>query len=276
MKLQEAGEGSGTQVWNKRSMRIALLASGSEGNACLVETEDARVLIDAGLSCRETVSRLKSFGVEPQGLDALIITHEHSDHIKGAGPIARRYKVPVYANAGTFEKGSCRLGKLPDRRVVNTGESIDVRGLRIETFTKCHDAADPMGLVLSKNGAKVGFATDLGRSTRLVEDRLSKCQALILEFNYDKVMLATGPYPPFLKKRINGPDGHLSNVQAGELLRSLAHSELRFVVLAHLSKKNNEVEKAYAEAENALDSIGSQDTVVLVSGQDAAGPLLEL
>ena len=207
-------------------MRFSVLASGSSGNTCYVETDETRVLIDAGLSCRETVKRLELIGVNPQELDALILTHEHHDHIKGAGPIVRRFDIPLYLNTATLRKGMKTLGDVRRPVPVNTGQTISVKDLFIETFTKCHDAADPMGIVFSSNGVRVGIVTDMGRSTRLVEDRLRGCQALIIEFNHDQDMLEQGPYPLDLKKRIKGQDGHLSNLQAGDLLRALCHADL--------------------------------------------------
>ncbi|MBW1773317.1 MAG: MBL fold metallo-hydrolase [Deltaproteobacteria bacterium] len=257
-------------------MRFSVLASGSSGNTCYVETDEARVLIDAGLSCRETVKRLELIGVDPRELDALILTHEHQDHIKGAGPIVRRFDIPLYLNPATLRRGMKTLGKVSRPVPVNTGQTISVKDLFIETFTKCHDAADPMGIVFSSNGIRVGIVTDMGRSTRLVEDRLRGCQALIIEFNHDQDMLEQGPYPLDLKRRIKGRDGHLSNLQAGDLLRALCHADLRAVILAHLSKENNEVQRAVEVAEKVLLQRGQHHTDIMVSSQDIPLPLVTL
>ena len=204
----------------RRLIRFSVLASGSSGNACYIESANARILIDAGLSARELERRLEQVGVAPSSLDALVVTHEHSDHIKGAGPLARRYGLPLYINQKTLESGCKALGKLPLPVIIRTGQTLTIKDLDVETFTKCHDAADPVGVVLSLNGVRIGMATDLGRSTRLIEDRLKGCQALIIEFNHDPVMLEQGPYPPHLKQRIKGRDGHLSNEQACDLLKA--------------------------------------------------------
>ena len=267
----------------KSVMRFCLLASGSKGNSCYVETDKARILVDAGLSCRETVRRLEQVGVPAEGLDALIITHEHTDHIKGAGPLVRRFGLPLYINKKTLEKGLKTLGKLPSPVVIESGQTFAIKDLIFETFTKCHDAADPVGLILSRrdvsstsNGKRIGLATDLGRSTRLVEDRLKGCNALIMEFNYDQEMLDLGPYPLDLKRRIKGQDGHLSNRQAGDLLGALSHDDLKFVVLAHLSETNNDPDKAHEEAIKALKKSGHDHVSVLISRQDEPGPLIEL
>lgn len=260
----------------KSLIRFSVLASGSKGNACYVETENARILIDAGLSALETKRRLAQLGIACSRLDALVITHEHSDHIKGAGPLARQYDLPIYLNQGTLEKSSKRLGRLPRIAAIQTGSSLTINDLKIETFTKCHDAADPVGIVLSLNGTKIGMATDLGRSTRLIEDRLKGCQALILEFNHDPRMLEEGPYPRFLKQRIKGRDGHLSNEQAGDLLGAVCHGNLKQVVLAHISDKNNHPDKAYGRAEDVLKRQGLGKTEITISRQNKSGPMIEV
>jgi phosphoribosyl 1,2-cyclic phosphodiesterase len=260
----------------KRRLRFSVIASGSGGNACYVETGKTRFLVDVGLSCREMERRLAAVGVSPHGLDGIVLTHEHLDHIRGVGPMARRYGLPVYLNAGTLRNGQKVLGRLPEVRLMETGESIVINDLVIETFTKCHDAGDPMGVILGSDGVRVGLATDLGRSTRLVEERLKGCQALILEFNHDPDMLDQGPYPLYLKRRIKGPDGHLSNREGGELLRTLAHVGLKMVVLAHLSGTNNLPEKAREGAALILGACGLRTTVLWVAQQDAPGPMMEL
>lgn len=257
-------------------MRFSVLASGSTGNACYVESAQSRVLIDAGLSCREIIRRLESIKVDPKSLDALILTHEHSDHIKGAGPLARRFDLPVYGNGSTLKRGNRILGDLSKPVTIHTGQAIPIRDLLIETFTKCHDAVDPMGLVISSNGAKLGMVTDLGRSTNLVEEHLKGCQALIIEFNHDEQMLAEGPYPLDLKRRIKGPDGHLSNHQAGELIKMLFHDDLKYVVPAHLSETNNLPEKALQEVKTVLQGPGMENIKIVLSYQDHPMPIVEL
>jgi phosphoribosyl 1,2-cyclic phosphodiesterase len=257
-------------------MRFSVLASGSAGNACYVESAHSKVLIDAGISCREIIRRLDVIGVNPEKLDALILTHEHSDHIKGAGPLSRRFDLPVYGNGSTFKRGVKTLGGLTKPVTIHTGQSIPIHDLIVETFTKCHDAADPMGLVISSNGVRLGLATDLGRSTQLVEDRLRGCQALIIEFNHDEKMLEDGPYPLELKKRIKGADGHLSNYQAGELVKTVFHEDLRVVVAAHLSETNNLPEKALKEVEKALMGGETGNIRIVLSHQDYPLPMVDL
>ena len=257
-------------------MKFCVLASGSSGNACYVETDNARVLIDAGLSGREIERRLELVEKDASKLTALIVTHEHSDHIKGAGVLSRRYDVPIYMNRKTFESGRHALGKKLRAEIIQTGRLLEIEDLKVETFTKCHDAADPVGLVLSLNGVRLGVVTDLGKSTRLVEDRLQGCHGLVIEFNHDPEMLDTGPYPLYLKQRIKGRDGHLSNEQGGDLLRKICHQNLEKVVLAHLSEQNNHPEKAHQQAVEVLVQCGLDQTDIWVSRQDEPGPVFEL
>lgn len=257
-------------------MRFSVLASGSGGNACYVETAHSRVLIDAGLSCRELIRRLELVEVSPNTLDALIITHEHVDHVKGAGPLARFLDIPIYINSHTLRKGNRIFGNISRPVAIHTGQTLTINDLVVETFTKCHDAVDPMGLILSSDGVRVGLVTDLGRSTRLVEDRLRNCHTLIIEFNHDPRMLEDGPYPWDLKKRIKGPEGHLSNQQAGELLKAVAHEDLRMVILAHLSQTNNHTQKAFQEAQDVLKTCGLNRTRILISRQDYPISMVEL
>jgi len=261
---------------HKRLMRFSVLASGSSGNACYVETKNAKILVDAGLSGREIERRLECVGRSAENLDAIVVTHEHLDHIKGAGVLARRYDLPVYINQKTLECSLKTLGKLPLTEIVQTGQTLTIKDIRVETFTKCHDAADPVGLVLSRNGIRIGVITDLGKSTRLVEDRLKGCQALIVEFNHDPDLLDNGPYPLYLKQRIKGNDGHLSNEQAGELIRAVSHNKLKKIVLAHVSEKNNHPDIAYRQATAVLRNCGLNQTDVSISSQDETGPLMDL
>lgn len=235
-------------------MRFSVLASGSRGNACWVETDQTKLLIDAGLSCSECIKRIRAVGLDPGRLDGILITHEHIDHIRGAGVLARRLRIPVYLNSATMRKGLAGLGNIARPVMIRTGQPLMVKDLMVETFTKCHDAADPMGIIMSCRGVRLGLITDLGRSTPVVETRLKGCHGLIIEFNHDERMLEEGPYPLEIKRRIRGPDGHLSNSQAKALLKALSHQDLAVVVPAHLSEKNNLPEKALKMCLGALKS----------------------
>jgi phosphoribosyl 1,2-cyclic phosphodiesterase len=220
--------------------------------------------------------RLEWVGVDPESLDGLIITHEHTDHVKGAGALARRLDLPVYINAPTMRRSMRVLGSIPRPVTIHTGQTITIHDLWIETFTKCHDAADPIGLVVSSAGVRLGLMTDLGRSTGVVEERLRGCHALIIESNHDVGMLEEGPYPLELKRRIKGPDGHLSNGQAAALLADVCHDDLNYVVLAHLSAINNTPEKAMNAVTRALSDCGLHTTKILISHQDAPLPMIQL
>ena len=257
-------------------MRFSVLASGSRGNACYIETDNTNILIDAGLSCRETLRRLDMINVRVDRFDALVITHKHHDHIKGAGPISRKFNIPLLLNRATLIQGIRALGNISTTITLQTGNSITINDIVIDTFTKCHDAADPMGMIISSNGARLGIITDLGRSTRLIADRLKECDAILIEFNHDTEMLDEGTYPPYLKRRIKGDEGHLSNQQAGELLQDIAHKGLKQIILAHISEKNNLPEKALEAAKKALTEIGMDRISIYVSSQDEPSPLIEI
>jgi phosphoribosyl 1,2-cyclic phosphodiesterase len=220
--------------------------------------------------------RLELVHVDPKAPEALVITHEHVDHMRGAGPLARLLDIPVYINSSTFRKSLKILGNLSKPMAIHTGQTITIKDLAIETFTKCHDTADPMGLVLSSDGARLGLITDLGRSTQVIEDRLRGCHALIIEFNHDQRMLEDGPYPWEVKRRIKGSEGHLSNRQAGELLAAVAHKDLGLVILAHLSRVNNNELSALKEAKDALTRRGLKNTKIVISRQDYPLSMAEL
>ena len=222
------------------------MASGSKGNAIWIEAGETRLLVDAGLSCRELERRMVQAGLKPGRLTGVLVSHEHRDHVAGVGALARRYRLPVYMNRATL--GACRdqLGKLQVRHF-KTGEGFELDGLAIRPFSVSHDAADPVGFTFIFEGLKLGLATDLGVVTNLVKDHLKSCQALILEANHDPRMLLDGPYPWELKRRVQGRHGHLSNPDAAKALAEVKHAGLLRVVLAHLSETNNLPDKALAE-----------------------------
>jgi phosphoribosyl 1,2-cyclic phosphodiesterase len=257
-------------------MKFSILASGSKGNACYIETQNTRLLIDAGISCLQIEKRLERIGKNASDLDAIFITHEHIDHIRGVGPLSRRYNIPLYLNQKTYKNGIKTFGDVFCPVIIQTGNLHHINDLYIETFTKCHDAGDPLALKVSFNGISIGIATDLGKSTKLIEDRLRGCHALIIEFNHDQRMLDEGPYPLKLIRRIRGQDGHLSNQQAGRLLENIISDTTKYIVLAHLSEINNNPEKAYLAAVNALKKTGLKNTSLFLALQDEPGPLLDI
>lgn len=216
-----------------------LLASGSKGNSVLVSTGKTSVLLDAGLSGKELVSRLARTSVSADKLDALLISHEHQDHVLGAGPLSRRFNLPVYLSRGTMDNLPPKVGRFPHTHLFQLGVPFAIGDLRIQPFAISHDAGEPSGFVMEHGGVRLGVCTDLGVATNLVKTRLQGCQGLVIEANHDVARLMDGPYPPPLKQRIRSRHGHLSNSEACELLEELHHSDLKAVVFAHLSEVNN-------------------------------------
>jgi phosphoribosyl 1,2-cyclic phosphodiesterase len=231
---------------------VCVLASGSRGNCIYIASEAGALLIDAGLSGREIEKRLRQRDLDPGRLTAILVSHEHTDHVRGVGVLARRYQLPVYLTALTHQAAGNALGRLPARRYFRPGIGFTVADFEIRPFALSHDAADPVGFTLACNGSRLGLATDLGVVTGLVEERLKGCDFLVIEANHDMDMLTNGPYPWHLKQRIRGRNGHLSNGATGELLSKLAHPNLRQIVLGHLSETNNAPHLARQAAEAAL------------------------
>lgn len=228
------------------SLSIAALGSGSGGNAFLVESEDARVLVDAGFSGRELARRLEALRVAPEELDAVVVTHEHRDHTCGAGIGARRWGWTLYMNGPTRRGCVTLLRGDEDVRPLPPGPGLRIGSLSLEPVGTCHDAAEPVALTVRdvRSGLKLGVATDLGRATSPVRDALRGCAFLVLEANHDERLLRDGPYPWGVKQRIGGSRGHLSNRLAAHLARELAHSRLAGILLAHLSSECNEPARA--------------------------------
>lgn len=234
-------------------MRVCLLASGSKGNSIFVEAGASKVLIDAGLSASELLRRLALIGVAADELDAILISHEHTDHIRGAGTLARKLKIPLLVNYPTCHASAASIGKT---EVVEfeSGYPFTFNDLLIDPFVITHDASDPVGFLIECSEGKMGMATDLGIATRLVKEKLKGCRALVLEFNHDEELLVNGPYPWPLKQRIKSRHGHLSNSESAELLDCVLHAELEGVFLAHLSEVNNDPAIALDAARNIVMS----------------------
>ena len=237
-------------------LRFKSLGSGSTGNATLVEAtglRPRRLLVDCGLGIRQLSVRLAQAGLADGDIDAIFITHEHSDHIGCARQFARRHRVPVWMSRGTQEG----IG-LPDfDGLLNTardGEAIDLGELQLMPFTVPHDAREPLQLTCTDGASKLGLLTDLGHATTHLLAHLAHCDALLLECNHDSELLAQSVYPPFLKRRVGGMYGHLSNAAAGEIARSVAHGGLKQLVAAHLSQQNNRPELARLAMLEALGS----------------------
>ncbi len=218
-------------------LRFCVLGSGSSGNCVVVDTGDGRILVDAGFSCREIEKRLDAVGIEDRAFDAVVLTHEHGDHVRGAARFSKRHSVPIYATRGTLSK--VRLQEpAPRPFVLEAGRHVELKGLRLEPFAIPHDAREPIGMVVEFRGQRLGIVGDLGERTRDWR-RLRDLDALVLETNHDLEMLRSGPYPWHLKKRIAGARGHLSNQDAAQALQQILSDRLRWVVLYHLSTTNN-------------------------------------
>ena len=235
-------------------MRFASLASGSKGNCLVVEAGGSRLIVDCGLAPRETVRRLERLGLAPEDLAAVVLTHEHSDHSRGAFAFAARHGLELCMTRGTqraLEESGDSLDGVATR-LVDARTPFAVGDLELHPFTVPHDAREPLQYVLSDGARRLGVLTDIGASTRHVEETLSACDALVLECNHDLEMLWGGSYPQWLKERIGGPFGHLANAQAERLLAALDRSRLKHVVAAHLSEQNNRPQLARAALARAL------------------------
>jgi len=263
-------------------VRVAVLGSGSGGNSVLVcagtsPEEETRLLIDAGFSARTMAERLQLLGVDPESIDAIVVTHDHRDHTKGVGVFARRHATPVHMTEGT--RRACADLLTGDEEVVlyGPGRPFKVGALRVEPFVIVHDAADPAGIavVCERTGLRVGIATDLGRPTAQTRHALSGCDMLVLEANHDEVLLHTGPYPSSVKHRIASSHGHLSNQAAARLATELLHPRLAAVVLAHLSEECNRPVLAERVVGDALRKAGWSGHIE-VAEQDRPTRLLDL
>ena len=219
-------------------MRFATLGSGSQGNAHLIETPNVRILVDCGFPAREIEQRLSLLGVEPASLHAILITHEHTDHVRGLGPLARRYQLPAWMTTGTYLGANC--GTLPDLHSIDShAGGFSLGDLEVLPYPVPHDSREPCQFTFHCAGARLGLLTDAGHITPHIVENLTECDSLILEFNHDTEMLASGPYPLSLQRRVGGSHGHLSNRQSVELLGQLVPQRLQHLIPAHLSEKNN-------------------------------------
>ena len=231
-------------------MRFASLGSGSRGNALIVDVGDTRVLLDCGFSVKATVERLGRLGIAAESIDAVLLTHEHSDHLGSAARFAARFGLPVYLTYGTQQALSdC----WPDCRLIDSHQTFAIGSLEVQAFPVPHDAREPVQYVFSDGRRRLGVLTDCGTVTAHVLSMLDACDALVLECNHDPRLLAASSYPAMLKRRISGNFGHLGNGQAAELLTRIETSRLQHIVAAHLSEQNNRPELAVTALATALD-----------------------
>ena len=220
-------------------MRFACLGSGSEGNALVVEVGQTRVLLDCGFSIKETVARLSKLALTPDDLSGIIVTHEHADHISGVTRLANKFTLPVWLSHGSHAYLS-NLDQGPAHiRIIDSHAAFAIGEMEIVPFPVPHDAREPIQFVFGDGARRLGVLTDTGMITPHIAHMLSGCDALMLECNHDRDLLANGPYPPSLKQRVGGRFGHLDNHAAADLLRAIDTTRLRHVIAAHLSRKNN-------------------------------------
>ena len=255
-------------------MRVCLLASGSKGNAILIDAGSCRILVDAGLSASEVLARLQSAGYDESQLNAVIVSHEHTDHVRGVGALCRKLGIPLLASYPTCRELNVSLRKV---NVIEfeSGYPFAFRDVMVDPFPVTHDASDPVGFIIECRDGKIGIATDFGIATRLVVDKLKGSKILVLESNHDENMLLNGPYPWHLKQRIRSRHGHLSNTESAQLLDELIHPELAGLFLAHLSEVNNHPEIAYSTAAVLLQTQNICSPRLVVCQQHAVSEAIE-
>jgi len=253
--------------------QVCVLASGSKGNVVYVSNGKTAILVDAGLSGSEIERRLRSRDIYPDSLDAIVVSHEHRDHIQGVGVLSRRFGLPVHITAPTLAVAGARLGPLPKVRGFTRGASFCIGTLSIHPFPLSHDAADPVGFTIQDGNAKIGIATDLGVATQLVCHHLEGCTLMVLEANHDVRMLHEGPYPWEVKQRITSRLGHLSNEASRDLLDKVCHEGLDHVIVAHMSETNNEPDRALSVVQEVTSHDGIQFSL---ASQHSAGDMITL
>ncbi len=246
-------------------MRFCPLCSGSSGNATYIEAGNARILIDAGLSCKRITELMAKIGASPKDLTAILVTHEHSDHVRGVNILSKKYDLPVYANAETWSMLRTVLKDVAPKNVCvfESDRDFFLSGVRVLPFTVPHDAVHCVGYTFSQGGHKVGICTDLGHADARILSILSGCELLLFEANHDVDMLMAGSYPYLLKKRILSGIGHMNNDDCGAAIVKLYGTGVRNVILGHLSRENNYPELAMVTVRAALESAGIADRVQL-------------
>ena len=246
-------------------MRFCPLCSGSSGNATYIEAGNARLLIDAGLSCKRITELMGSIGASPKDLTAILVTHEHIDHVRGVNVLSKKYDLPVYANAETWSMLRPVLKDVAPNNVCvfESDRDFYLAGVRVLPFTVPHDAIHCVGYTLAQGGHKVGVCTDLGHADARILSLLSGCELLLLEANHDVDMLMAGSYPYLLKKRILSGSGHMNNEDCGAAIVKLYETGVKNVILGHLSRENNYPELAMVTVRAALEDAGIADRVQL-------------
>jgi phosphoribosyl 1,2-cyclic phosphodiesterase len=255
-------------------VKLWMLGSGSSGNAVLLETDNTRIVIDAGFGARTLAHRLKAIKIPPQSIQACIVTHEHNDHVQGARSAMMRWGWAVYATRGTAHEAA-ELADVPVRYFA-TGETFSVGHFDIRAAAVPHDATDPVGLLVTarSTGARAAICYDIGHVSKAVRTLCEEVDLLVLEANHDEGMLRAGPYPPFLQQRIASAVGHLSNRAAGALCADVAGRQLGQIVLAHLSEANNTPQMAHRAVSNALRRTAFRGGLTLAKQNCVVGPFV--
>jgi len=256
---------------------LTILGSGSSGNCAYLETPQARVLIDAGFSLRQIRKRLTAIGRAPENLTAVLITHEHSDHVQGLPQLAEKLHIPIYCNRLTADELHYQTQSHLECRLFATGATFEIEDLIIETFSIPHDAQDPVGFLLRTVEGSIGFLTDLGHATKLALERVRRANVLLLESNHDVKLLQDCPYRPWsLKQRILGRHGHLSNEAAADVAEQIMSAELQHLYLGHLSRECNRPQLAFDLMNRRLQTLGASHVRLEVASQAIPCPTLTL
>lgn len=266
------------------NMRLCSIASGSSGNCVYVGSDTTHLLMDVGISGKRTEAGLAKLGLTMKDIDAICITHEHADHISGLGVLSRKYGVPVYATGGTLEaiRNTSSIGKIDESlfRVITPDERCTIKDISLYPVRTSHDAADPVAYRIDYDGRRIGLITDLGCYNDYTVECLRNLDLLYLEANHDVHMLQVGPYPYYLKQRILGEKGHLSNESAGKLLSRLLHDHMQAIVLGHLSRENNLPELAYesvrVEVTMSDTAYSGSDFPLYVAKRDEVSEVIEV
>lgn len=239
-------------------MKFCSLYSGSTGNSLFVEGNETKILVDAGVSAKKITEALDSINVDIKEINAIIVTHEHIDHIRSIGTLAKKYQIPIYANLGTWNgiQNEKSVVEIEDKNYFKIGEEFEIGDLKIKPFSTSHDAMDPCGFCIQNDDKKISIATDLGEMTNEVMENLKKSKFVLLESNYEPEILKCCSYPYSVKTRIAGIKGHLSNSEAGKTISKLLSYGLENVMLGHLSKESNFPELAYKSVVNELNQNG--------------------
>ena len=236
-------------------MQFASLGSGSRGNSTLIEADGTAILVDCGFSMRETERRLQRLTRQIEQVTAILVTHEHGDHVRGVASLAKKYDIPIWSSRGTAK--AAKLEGLAQWNCIDIHQQFEIQAIQVQPIPVPHDAKEPCQFIFSDGDWRLGVLTDTGSITPYIEQQYSACDAFILEANHDEEMLANGSYPPSLKHRVGGNYGHLNNGQAKDLLNAIDISKLQYLVASHISDKNNTVALARDKMSEALDADAS-------------------